>query len=98
MMTVKTIQKKIIPILKRQGVTKAALFGSVARGEARKNSDIDLLVNLEERKTLLDLVRLQIALEEKLGRKVDVITYNGIHHRLKDIILSEQKIIYEKGS
>jgi len=97
-MTTQAIKKKILPILKRQGVTKAALFGSSARGEMKKRSDIDILVNLRKDKTLLDLVGLQLELQEKLGRKVDVLTYDGIHHLLKDIILKEQKIIYEKRS
>lgn len=95
-MTTEAIKKKIMPILRRQGVTKAALFGSSARGEMRKRSDIDLLVNLRQDKTLLDLVGLKLELEEKLKRKVDILTYNGIHPRLRDIILNEQKIIYEK--
>lgn len=95
-MTTQSIKKQIVPILKRQGVTKAALFGSIVRGEAKKKSDIDILVNLRRDKTLLDLVGLKLELEEKLGRKVDVLTYDGIHPLLKDKILSEQKIIYEK--
>ena len=95
-MTTQTIKKQIVPILKRQGVTKAALFGSVVRGEAKKRSDIDLLVNLQKSKTLLDLVGLKLKLEERLGRKVDVLSYNGIHPLLKDRILNEQKIIYER--
>lgn len=94
-MTAQAIEKKIISILKRQGVTKAAVFGSFARGEVGKRSDIDILVNLKKDKTLLDLVGLKLELEEKLGRKVDVLTYKGIHPLLRDIILSEQKIIYE---
>ena len=89
-MTTQTIKKQIVPILKRQGVTKAALFGSAARGEMKKRSDIDLLVNLRKDKTLLDLVGLKLELEEKLGRKVDVLTYNGIHRLLRDKILNEQ--------
>ena len=97
-MTIQNIKRKIIPILKRQGVTKAALFGSIVRGEARKKSDIDILIEFEGRKSLLDLVRLQFILEEKLGKKVDLLTYSGIHPLLKDIILKEQKIIYEKRS
>ena len=97
-MTIKTIKKQMIPILKRQGVTKAALFGSAARGEMKKKSDIDLLVNLEKNKSLFDLVGLKLDLEKKLKRKVDVLTYKGINYRLKDTILNEQKIIYEKKS
>ncbi|MBL7156309.1 MAG: nucleotidyltransferase family protein [Candidatus Pacebacteria bacterium] len=95
-MTVQNIKRKIVPILKRQGVIKAALFGSYVTGEAKKNSDIDLLVSLQRNKTLLDLVGLKLELEKKLGKRVDILTYNGIHPLLKDIILKEQKIIYEK--
>lgn len=96
--TIQDIKKKILPILRRQGVIKAALFGSVARGEVTKKSDIDLLVKLTKDRSLLDLVGLKLELEEKLGGNVDVLTYNGIHPLLKKIILREQKIIYEKGS
>lgn len=95
-MTIKAIEKKIVPILKRQGVTKAALFGSVVRGEAKKRSDIDILIRFKAGKSLLDLVRLEFDLEKKLGKKVDLLTYNSIHPLLKKIILNEQKIIYEK--
>ena len=90
-MITQDIKRKIIPILKRQGVTKAALFGSIVRGELKKGSDIDLLVSLPGGKTLLDLVRLKLELEEKLGRKVDLVEYAAIKPILKEIILSEQK-------
>lgn len=95
-MTIQSIKKKIVPILKRQGVKKAALFGSVARGEVKKRSDIDILVELPKGKSLFDFVGLGLELEEKLGRKVDLLSYNGIHPLLRDIILNEQKLIYEK--
>lgn len=94
-MTVTTIKKKIVPILKRQGVLKAAVFGSAAKGKMTKSSDIDILVKLAKNKSLLDLVGLKLDLEDKLGRDIDVISYGGIHPLLKDIILKEQKIIYE---
>lgn len=95
-MTIQDISAKIIPVLKRQGVTKAALFGSVVRGEAKKGSDLDLLVNLTDDKSLLDLVGLKLELEDVLKSKVDVLTYDAIHPLLKDIILKEQRVIYEK--
>jgi predicted nucleotidyltransferase len=94
-MTTEAIKKKILPILKRQGVIRAAVFGSFARGEETKNSDIDILVKMAKNKSLLDLVGLKIELEDKLGRDVDVISYGGIHPLLKNIILKEQQIIYE---
>jgi len=79
-------------------VLKAALFGSVVRGEAKKKSDIDILVKLKRGKTLIDLVKLQHLLEDELGQKVDLLTYGSIHPLLKGIILEEQQVIYEKGS
>ncbi len=95
-MTTQTIKKQIVPILKRQGVTKAALFGSVARGEAKKRGDIDILIKLKKGKSLFDFVGLKLELEEKLGKKVDLVEYAAIKPSLKDIILNEQKIIYER--
>jgi len=97
-MTTQDISSKIIPILKSQGVLKAALFGSVVRGEAKKDSDVDLLVALADDKSLLDLVGLKLELEDVLKTKVDVLTYDAIYPPLKDIILNEQKVIYEKRS
>jgi uncharacterized protein len=88
----------MIPILDRNSVTRAALFGSFARGEGTEDSDIDLLVEFEKGKSLLDLVGLKIELEEALGRKIDVVTYNSINPLLKDSILKEQEVFYEKAS
>ncbi len=95
---IKDITRKIIPTLKRQGVVKAALFGSMMRGEAKKKSDVDILVKFNERKSLLDLVRLQYILEDKLGRKVDLLTYGSVHPMLRGAIFNDQKIFYEKRS
>jgi len=81
-MDIQSIKTKITPILEGQGVIKAAIFGSYATGEAKANSDIDLLVQLED----------------ALNKKVDLLTYNSIHPYLKRIILNEQKVIYEKRS
>ena len=97
-MDIQSIKTKITPILEDQGVVKAAIFGSYATGEAKANSDIDLLVQLEDRKSLFDLVGLKLDLEDALNKKVDLLTYNSIHPYLKRIILNEQKVIYEKRS
>jgi uncharacterized protein len=95
-MTEQSIKRKIVPMLKRQGVTKAALFGSAARGESGKRSDIDILVKLKKGKSLFDFAGLKIDLEERLGKKVDLVTYNSIKPHLKKYILKDEKIIYEK--
>lgn len=88
------LKRKILPIIQSYEVKKAALFGSFVRGEAGKNSDIDMLVEFKGAKSLFDLVGLKIELEELLKRKVDVLTYKSLHPLLKKRILNEQKIIY----
>lgn len=89
----KNIVKKIYPVLRRHDVAKAAIFGSFARGENKRSSDLDVLVKFKGRKSLLDLADLKLDLEDVLGRKVDVLTYNALHPLIKQRILDEQKII-----
>lgn len=88
--TLEQIKKQVLPILKEAEVKRAALFGSYIRGEDTKKSDIDILVDLPRGKTLFDLVDLKTNLEEKLKKKVDIVTYEGIHPLLKDSILNSQ--------
>ncbi|CAB3290140.1 DNA polymerase beta domain protein region [Methanocaldococcus lauensis] len=88
-MNVNEIKAKIIPILLKHGVKRASIFGSYARGEQKDTSDVDILVEFGKGKSLLDLVRLKYELEEVLGKKVDLLTYNSIHPLLKDRILKE---------
>jgi len=90
---IEDFNRQIIPVLKRFGVKRASLFGSSARGEDREDSDIDILVEFEAGKSLLDLAGLKIELEEVLGRRVDLLTFNSLHPLLKDKILKEQKPI-----
>lgn len=97
-MSIQNIKAKITPILESEDVVKAAIFGSHATGEAKEDSDLDLLVEFGGRKSLFDLVGLKLELEKALKKRVDLLTYRSIHPLLKDIILNEQKIIYEKRS
>lgn len=82
--------RKMIPLLKKNGVVRAGIFGSVARREDTAKSDVDVLVKFKGRKSLLGLAHLEIELEEKLGRSVDVLTYNSLHYLLKERILQEE--------
>lgn len=92
--TVASIKKRSLPIFKRHDVKRAAIFGSFARGEAKARSDIDFLIEYNAKnKSLFDLVDLKLELEEILGRKVDIITYNSIYKRIRKQILAEQVII-----
>jgi len=65
------------------------LFGSVSRGEAGSQSDVDILVDLEPGRSLLDLGGLLMDLEDLLGRKVDVVTEQGLHWYIRDKVLKE---------
>ena len=92
--TVTSIKKRSLPILKRHAVKRAAIFGSFARGEAKARSDVDFLIEYRSKnKSLFDLVDLKSELEDSLGRKVDIITYNSIYWRIREQILSEQVVI-----
>lgn len=84
------ITRRILPVLKRNSVVKAGIFGSYARGEEKKKSDVDILVQLKGRKSLLDVIRLERELKNVLGKNVDVLTYQAIHPYLKERILQEE--------
>ena len=84
------IKEKSLPELRKAGVLKSSLFGSFARGEAHQESDIDILVEFPENKSLFDLIELKQALEASLGRKTDVITYRSLSHLLRESVLREQ--------
>jgi len=87
---IRELEKVVVPILKSSDVVKAGFFGSFVRGEATKKSDLDILIEFRGRKSLFDLSHLELELEDKLGRKVDVVTYNSLNHLLKDRILREE--------
>jgi len=82
--------KKILPILKRYGVKRAAVFGSFVRGESKKKSDIDILVEIEKDISLFDFIGLKLEIEEVLGRKVDLVEYSTIKPAIKAEILKGQ--------
>lgn len=72
------------------------IFGSMARGETKHGSDIDLLVRFSKRKSLLAVVRLERELSEALGRKVDLLTEGALSPYLRDRILNEMRVVYGK--
>ena len=85
----KNLIPKIKKILKKNKVRKAGIFGSYVRGEEKKNSDIDIVI--EPPKGIgWGFVGIQFELEDKLKKKVDLLSYNGIHPLLKDRILKEE--------
>ncbi|MBL7117210.1 MAG: nucleotidyltransferase family protein [Candidatus Syntrophoarchaeum sp.] len=94
MMRKEEIFEKIARILKNQGARKIAVFGSYVRGEERPESDIDIIVEFSERKSLLELVRIERQLSEVLGIKVDLLTEKSISPYLIDAIRKEMEVIY----
>jgi uncharacterized protein len=88
---IQEIKRKAVPLLKKYGVVKAGIFGSYARGEQNKKSDVDMLIQVRRKKfSLFDLIDLEEELKKKLGKEVDLLTYNGINHLLRDRILEEE--------
>ena len=85
----KTRRDEILAIAERHGASNVRIFGSVARGEAGPDSDVDLLVDLERGRTLIDHGQLQVDLEGLLGRKVDVVTERGLLSHLRARVLEE---------
>lgn len=82
------IKPQIKKILKKNKIRKAGIFGSYAKGEQKNNSDVDILIEFNG--SLLDLVGIEMELKKKLRKKVDLLTYGGINHLLKERILNEE--------
>ena len=80
---------EILRIAHSHGATRVRVFGSVARGEAGPESDIDVLIDLERGRSLLDIVAIKQDLEDLLGRKVDVVTEAAVSRYIRDEVLSE---------
>jgi uncharacterized protein len=88
---------QLIDICRQNDVSMIGVFGSMARGEAKRKSDIDLIVRFSKRKSLLSVVRLERELTEALGRKVDLLTEGALSPYLRERILKEMRVVYEKG-
>ena len=93
-MTIEQIKKIATPILIKHGVTKAALFGSMATQTHSIDSDTDIWVELSATYSLLDFVGLKIDIEDALGKKVDLVEYEAIKPALKKYILDNPIPIY----
>jgi predicted nucleotidyltransferase len=83
----------ILHLAKKYGAYNVRVFGSVARGEADEKSDIDLLVDMEPGRSLLDLIGLLMDLESLLGCKVDVVTVKGLRERMRERVLKEAVVL-----
>ena len=84
-------RKEILHLVNQHGAYNLRVFGSVARGEADRDSDIDFLVDLGQNLSPWFPVRLIRDLEQLLGRKVDIVTEKGLKERIKERVLREAK-------
>jgi len=87
--TVKEKRQEILKVAARRGATNVRLFGSLARGEERAGSDVDLLVEMEEGRSLLDLSHLLQDMEELLGCPVHVVEPEALHWAIRERIMEE---------
>lgn len=86
---IQAIKRKIVPILKKYNVKRAGIFGSYARGEQKRNSDVDIII--EPPKGIgFGFAGIEMELEKKLGRKVDMVTYKYLSPYLKNKILESE--------
>jgi len=86
---------KLIDICRQNDVVKVGVFGSMARGDASEQSDIDLIVEFSQRKSLLALVALERKISAALGRKVDLLTEAALSPYLRERIMHDLQLIYE---
>jgi predicted nucleotidyltransferase len=81
--SVEDIRRRARPVLEEYGVEKAEIFGSYARQDQERESDVDFLVSFGEQKTLVDVVSLKKDLERVLGLEVDIVTYQSLNPRIE---------------
>jgi predicted nucleotidyltransferase len=86
-------KKDILNIAAKHGARNIRIFGSVARGEARLDSDVDFLVDMEPGRTLFDMGGLLMDLRDLLGLEVDVVTEQGLKPRIRDRVLKEAELL-----
>ena len=87
---IEEIRPKIIRILKKNKIKKAGIFGSYATGKQKKNSDIDILIEQTNKMGFFEIIQLEDDLKDELKKKVDLLTYSGIHKLIKNRVEKEE--------
>lgn len=93
-MTLEEVKEKILPVLRESGLDYAGVFGSVARGEAGPDSDVDILVKFTGPPTFASYLRLEENLRNRLGRDIDLVTEGAVNKFLRPYIERDLKIVY----
>jgi uncharacterized protein len=88
----------LFDLCERNGIRRLRVFGSFARGDESATSDVDLIADFTDRKSLMDLVRIERELSERLGRNVDLLTEAALSPYLRDQILRDARLVYERAA
>ncbi len=86
-------REEILRLAALHGAVNVRVFGSVARGEDRDDSDIDLLVHMEDDRSLLDMIGFAQDVGDVIGRKIDVVDDGSLHHVIRDHVLAEARTL-----
>lgn len=84
------IKRRILPVLKEHKITKAGIFGSYARGEQNKKSDVDILIEVGDDLGLIGFISLKMLIEKAISKKIDLVEYDAIRKELREVILNEE--------
>lgn len=90
--------RAVADLCARNDIRRLRVFGSFARGDATASSDLDLLADFSARKSLFELVRIEREFAETLGVRVDLLTERALHPSLRDRILADARVIYERAA
>ena len=93
-MTLEELKYKTKPVFDKYRIKYAGVFGSFARGEEKKDSDMDIMIDYHRPFSLLDLIGLENALKDLLQKKVDIVTENGASKYMKSGMLKDLKVFY----
>lgn len=96
MLSMDLLKESIYPFIEEYGIEKAGVFGSYARNDVSENSDIDLLFSFNKRFGLIKLIHLKQALEDKLGKPVDIVEFNTRNKEFIDNIMEDVIIFYDR--
>ncbi|KXK42066.1 MAG: Nucleotidyltransferase domain protein [Chlorobi bacterium OLB5] len=89
------LYSEIVNYLKSQGATKIAVFGSYVRNEETPDSDIDVLVDFKQPITLFDFAGYQIELQEKIGKKIDLVMEGGMNPLVEKYALKDYLVLFQ---
>jgi uncharacterized protein len=89
-------RRRLINFCERNDINYIGVFGSFSRGEEKPNSDIDILVDFNQKKSLMEIGGIQYDLQKRLGRTVDLVSKKNVKPDIKKNILKDLKVLYEK--